>query len=100
MEEHDDAGGARRLGTVDARDERQRRRPRHEVDAEQRDGGDRREHERRAFRASTQNAPLPSGVPRPVGPSYPAPAVQRYVPPQEPLLPLVTSNNEVACAYG
>jgi hypothetical protein len=33
----------------------------------------------------------PLGVPQPVGPSYPTPAVHRYEPPQLPLLPDVTS---------
>ena len=33
----------------------------------------------------------PLGVPRPVGPSYPAPAVQRYLVVRLPLVPVVTS---------
>src|ERR1700716_2909794 len=37
------------------------------------------------------NAPVPSGVPHPVGPSYPTVAVHRWEPPREPSLPEVTS---------
>jgi hypothetical protein len=48
----------------------------------------------------TQNAPVPFGVPRPVGPSKPATPVHRYVPPQLPLLPDVTSFSAPASAYG
>jgi hypothetical protein len=33
---------------------------------------------------------VPFGVPRPVGPSYPGPAVHRYAGVQLPLLPAVT----------
>src|SRR5262249_54160270 len=47
-----------------------------------------------------QNAPVPFGVPRPVGPSQPALALQSCDVLQLPLLPEVTSNNEEACAYG
>src|SRR3954462_10993755 len=43
---------------------------------------------------------MPFGVPRPVGPSYPVRAVQRYDELQLPLLPDRTSNSEVVCAYG
>ena len=41
-----------------------------------------------------QKALIPSGVPLPVGPSYPVVAVQRYDP-QLPLLPEVTSKSAV-----
>src|SRR5262249_42871914 len=42
------------------------------------------------------NAATPSGVPRPVGPSYPFTALHRDVP-QAPLLPPVISNNGTLC---
>jgi hypothetical protein len=45
------------------------------------------------------NAAVPLGVPRPVGPSQPVPEVHCGEP-QEPLLPLVTSNRLPGCAYG
>jgi hypothetical protein len=41
------------------------------------------------------NAAAPFGVPRPVGPSYPGPAVHRYGGEQFPFEPLVTSNSEL-----
>ena len=41
---------------------------------------------------------IPFGVPRPVGPSYPTSAVQRYES-QLPLLPLVTSNRKPGFEY-
>ena len=47
-----------------------------------------------------QNAPVPFGVPRPVGPSQPARALHHCVVGQEPLLPLVMSNRLVGCWYG
>lgn len=50
--------------------------------------------------AAHQNAPVPFGVPSPVGPSKPVVPVQRYEPPQLPLLPDVTSLSELACEYG
>src|SRR5579875_693402 len=45
------------------------------------------------------NAAVPSGVPRPVGPSYPFPALHRYcrVGSQLPLEPEVTSLRSAAC---
>ncbi len=49
---------------------------------------------------SRQNAPVPSGVPRPVGPSHPVPAVHRGLPPQLPLLPDVTSLSDDVWLYG
>ena len=45
-------------------------------------------------------ARTPLGVPNPVGPSYPVPAVHRYVPPQDPLEPLVTSFSAPVVPYG
>lgn len=46
---------------------------------------------RESVAPGAQNPDVPFGVPSPVGPSYPAPAVQRYVPPQLPFEPDVTS---------
>jgi hypothetical protein len=45
---------------------------------------------------AAQNAPVPFGVPRPVGPSYPVAPVHKYFAEelQLPLLPLVTSLSE------
>ena len=45
------------------------------------------------------NAAVPFGVPRPVGPSQPAPAAHPGGP-HAPLLPLVTSNSAAGLAYG
>ncbi len=42
----------------------------------------------------------PSGVPRPVGPLYPGPAVHRYAGLQDPLLPDVMLCSAEACSYG
>jgi len=42
-------------------------------------------------------AAVPFGVPNPVGPSQPAPAVHCTAGEQEPLLPLVTSNRLAVC---
>jgi hypothetical protein len=42
------------------------------------------------------NAAVPSGVPSPVGPSYPGPAVQRYAGVHVPFEPDVTSLSELA----
>ena len=39
-----------------------------------------------------QKAPVPLGVPRPVGPSQPVRALHHWVVGQVPLLPVVTSN--------
>jgi hypothetical protein len=47
-----------------------------------------------------QNAPVPFGVPRPVGPSQPVPAWHHYDVGQVPLDPVVTSYRATACAYG
>jgi hypothetical protein len=44
------------------------------------------------------SAPVPLGVPSPVGPSYPPSAVHRYDPPQAPLEPPITSNSDPMCA--
>ena len=46
------------------------------------------------------NAPVPFGLPRPVGPSKPDVAVHRYVPLQVPFVPLVTSLSWLFRAYG
>src|SRR5689334_9480487 len=48
---------------------------------------------------AAENAAVPLGVPRPVGPSQPVPAVHSGAP-QVPLLPLVTSNRLAWWAYG
>jgi hypothetical protein len=40
-----------------------------------------------------------SGVPQPVGPSYPAPAVHSNVGEQVPFAPLVTSLNQLVCSH-
>ena len=53
----------------------------------------------RGAAAAAVNAAVPFGVPRPVGPSQPVPAVQIGAP-QVPLVPLVTSNRLPGCAYG
>ena len=45
-----------------------------------------------------QKAVRPFGVPRPVGPSQPAPAVHQTLVLQVPLLPVVTSCSPDACA--
>ena len=49
---------------------------------------------------SSQNAPVPLGVPSPVGPSQPVREVHHWVVGHVPLLPLVTSNSDPVCAYG
>lgn len=46
-----------------------------------------------------QNAPVPRGVPRPVGPSQPAAAWHQIVVAQEPLDPLTTSLRRVRWAH-
>ena len=46
------------------------------------------------------NAAAPSGVPRPVGPSQPVPAVHSTAGEQVPLLPDVTSNRSAVWEYG
>ncbi len=43
---------------------------------------------------------MPFGVPRPVGPSKPATAVQRYCTEQEPFEPPTTSLSAVVWLYG
>src|SRR5438105_4125793 len=55
---------------------------------------------RLAAGAEPPNAVVLFGVPRPVGPSYPVPAVHRYEPAQLPLLPLKISKRELRSAYG
>jgi len=45
------------------------------------------------------NAPVPFGLPRPVGPSYPTLAVHKYDPLQLPVDPEITSNNAPGLAY-
>ena len=54
-------------------------------------GGGRPKPPAPAARSRRQNAPVPFGVPSPVGPSQPAPAVHSCRAAQEPLLPVVTS---------
>ena len=51
-------------------------------------------------RAPGQNAPVPFGVPRPVGPSQPERALHHWVVGQVPLLPLVMSLRLLVCSYG
>ena len=46
------------------------------------------------------NAPIPFGVPKPVGPSQPTPAVQIDEPPHEPFPPVITSLSCDRFAYG
>ena len=47
-----------------------------------------------------QKAPVPFGVPRPVGPSQPVRALHHWVVGQVPLLPAVTSNRLAVWLYG
>jgi hypothetical protein len=48
-------------------------------------------------RSVRQNAVVPFGVPRPVGPSHPVPAWHHTVVEHVPLLPDVTSKSPLAC---
>jgi hypothetical protein len=60
----------------------------------------RRRGPRRPTRAVAQKPPVPLGVPSPVGPSHPVRALHHWVVGQLPLLPDVTSKNELAWVYG
>ncbi len=51
-------------------------------------------------RSSAQKAPVPFGVPRPVGPSQPTRALHHWEVEQLPLLPDVTSNSDPEWEYG
>src|SRR6516225_7816457 len=53
----------------------------------------------RLHTSADQNAPVPAGVPRPVGPSQPVVALHSRLA-QPPLPPEVTSVSEALCVYG